>query len=99
MTENKRYTVIHLGNPVDCVIKDHTSDNTIGIFSSMHNPVNEVCDLLNNQDNRIKELETQIKPIKDICKKYQIPIKDLPEVLEEYIATDNEEYLEKLKNQ
>ena len=47
------------------------------------------------KDNKIED-ET---PIQDICKKYQIPIQDLPEVLEEYIATDNEEYLEKLKNQ
>lgn len=35
----------------------------------------------------------------EICKKYRIPLDDLPEVLEEYIDYDNEEYLEKLRNQ
>ena len=59
MTE-KRYTVIHLGNPVGCVIKDHASNNTIGVFSSMHNPVNEVCDLLNKQEENIVNLENRI---------------------------------------
>lgn len=59
MTE-KRYTVIHLGNPVDCVIKDHASNNTIGVFSSMHNPVNEVCDLLNEQEETIKKQNQEI---------------------------------------
>ena len=58
MTE-KRYTIIHLGNPADCVIKDNTSNNTIGVFDSMHNPVNEVCDLLNEQEETIKELELE----------------------------------------
>lgn len=46
-----------------------------------------------------KELKTQLEPIQKICKKYKIPLEDLPEVLEEYITYDNEEYLEKLQNQ
>ena len=39
----------------------------------------------------------KLKPIQEICKKYSIPLDDLPEVLEEYIDYDNEEYLEKLR--
>ena len=34
-------------------------------------------------------LKTIIK-LKRICRKYRIPFKDLPEVLEEYIYSDNE---------
>ena len=41
----------------------------------------------------------KLKPIQEICNKYRIPLDDLPEVLEEYIDYDNEEYLEKLRNQ
>ena len=40
-----------------------------------------------------------IQKLRQICQKYRIPFNDLPEVLEEYIAYDNEEYLEKLRNQ
>ena len=42
---------------------------------------------------------TTIKKLQNICNKYDIPFNDLPEVLEEYIATDNEEYLEKIRRQ
>ena len=50
----------------------------------------EILPILNQQEN-------QLKPIKEICTKYNIPIEDLPEVLEEYITLDNEEYEEKLR--
>ena len=50
----------------------------------------EILPTLNQQEN-------QLKPIKEICTKYNIPIEDLPEVLEEYITLDNEEYEEKLR--
>lgn len=49
--------------------------------------------------NKLNEYEEQLKPIREVCDKYDIPLKDLPGTLEEYIAYDNEEYLEKLKNQ
>lgn len=42
----------------------------------------------NNTTNKLQE----------ICTKYHIPFNDLPEILEEYIATDNEEYLEKIRS-
>lgn len=44
----------------------------------------EVADLLNT-------LEAEIKPIREVCDKYRIPLKDLPEILEEYIAYDNDD--------
>lgn len=52
--------------------------------------IEEILPILNQQEN-------QLKPIKEICNKYHIPIKDLPELLEEYITLDNEEYEEKLR--
>ena len=51
-------------------------------------------------ENSINDFhQNTLKPIIDVCMKYKIPIQKLPDVLEEYIAYDNEEYLEKLKNQ
>ena len=48
----------------------------------------------------IEQEETQtLDQLQKICNKYDIPFNDLPEVLEEYIATDNEEYLEKIRRQ
>lgn len=46
----------------------------------------ELRDLLNG-------LLTDFSPIIEICKKYDIPLKDLPSTLEEYIALDNGEEL------
>lgn len=48
---------------------------------------------------KLNKYETILKPIRDVCEKYNIPLEDLPDVLEEYIAYDNAEYLEKLQNQ
>lgn len=48
----------------------------------------------------IEQEENQaVNKLQKICNKYDIPFNDLPEVLEEYIATDNEEYLEKIRSQ
>ena len=47
----------------------------------------------------IEQEERQtLTQLQKICNKYDIPFNDLPEVLEEYISTDNEEYLEKLRS-
>lgn len=48
---------------------------------------------------KLNELEDQLRPIRDVCIKYNIELADLPDTLEEYIAYDNAEYLEKLQNQ
>ncbi|WP_296882192.1 hypothetical protein [uncultured Methanobrevibacter sp.] len=47
----------------------------------------------------IKDFIRTLMKLRKICRKYRIPFNDLPDVLEEYIAYDNEEYLEKLRNQ
>ena len=57
----------------------------------------ELKEIGDYQTNHIKELQEELQPIQDICKKYKIPLEDLPDVLEEYITLDNEEYEEKLK--
>jgi hypothetical protein len=82
MAENKRFYIQGIGI-ADRERKRLYDLKTIDGFISIR-------DLLN-------ELDTQLKPIQDICTKYKIPITDLPEVLEEYITLDNEEYEEKLK--
>lgn len=46
-----------------------------------------------------QEENRTINRLQKVCNKYDIPFNDLPEVLEEYIATDNEEYLEKIRSQ
>lgn len=45
-----------------------------------------------------QEENRTVNRLQKVCNKYDIPFNDLPEVLEEYIATDNEEYLEKLRS-
>ena len=57
----------------------------------------ELKEIGDYQTNHIKELQEELQPIQDICDKYKIPLEDLPDVLEEYITLDNEEYEEKLK--
>lgn len=47
--------------------------------------------------DKLNAYEDQIKPIRDVCDKYDINLNDLPSVLEEYISYDNAEYLEKLE--
>ena len=41
--------------------------------------------------NLLNGLHEELEPIKKICEKYRIPLKDLPEILEEYIAYDNDD--------
>ena len=57
---------------------------------------------LANEEYQARELERflngileDLLPILEVCRKYNIDVKDLPETLEEYIAYDNEEYLAK----
>ena len=62
MTE-KRFTIIHIGNPYECVIKDHITDNTIGMFDSTTEPVNEVVECLNALHEENSLLKDIIKDI------------------------------------
>lgn len=74
-------------------------DNELVAYANSQINARYIRDLLNKQEGTIQDLKTQLEPIQKICKKYKIPLEDLPEVLEEYITYDNEEYLEKLQNQ
>ena len=86
---NKRFT---MDNPNDWgyPITDNQTGKVYSCASNMR-----MMDFL----EVVNKIEDTLKPIQAVCDKYKIPIKDLPEVLEEYIAYDNEEYLEKLKGQ
>jgi hypothetical protein len=74
-------------------VKNTDNNETIGLFTRFQHPQ------LEQLVKQLNKYEKQLQPIREICEKYKIPLQDLPDVLEEYIAYDNEEYLEKLKNQ
>ena len=115
MATEKRFQIIHLGNPYDFVVKDHQTNRTYGHLQGddkslqecldniadeneqLKSALKELKEIGDYQTNHIKELQEELQPIQDICKKYKIPLEDLPDVLEEYITLDNEEYEEKLK--
>ena len=60
-------------------IKDtETGEKYVGIIDSAF------IDLVN-------KLHEELEPIRTVCTKYNIPLKDLPEILEEYIAYDNDD--------
>ena len=42
--------------------------------------------------NKLNQFEQRLTPIIEVCKKYNIPIADLPGVLDEYIVRDNDGY-------
>lgn len=76
-----------------CLSKDCNEDGEYQFcFKDLKYQAVELKQLLNG-------LIKDFGPIIEVCQKYDIPLKDLPEVLEEYISYDNEEYLEKLKKQ
>lgn len=74
----KRFQIIHIGNPYECVIKDHDTNNTIGMFDSTTEPVNEVVDLLN-------ELHEEVQSQSIVIKGYQ----DRNEILNQQICDKN----------
>lgn len=67
MTENKRFTYL-----------DYSRDGYIGSFYLNDKPITnkEVWDLLNEQDERIKELEKEINALKEIKKEITYESKD-----------------------
>ena len=72
-------------------------ENTVELNKDADAALKELKEIGDYQTNHIKELQEELQPIQDICDKYKIPLEDLPDVLEEYITLDNEEYEEKLK--
>ena len=66
------------------VCKGYTYENSIGPFNRFEKEqLQKLVDIINKQNQTLE-------PIQEICKKYRIPIDDLPETLEEYISRDNE---------
>ena len=39
----------------------------------------------------LNKFDEILKPIRKVCDKYNIPLKDLPEILEEYIAYNDDD--------
>ena len=90
----KDYDVLKNGFHVDqnsfsgywfCLSKDLTEDGDYQFcFKDLKYQAQELKELLN-------DLLDDLIPIMEVCKKYDIPIRDLPQTLEEYISLDNEE--------
>ena len=70
-----------------------TAKRFTGEFDKQYSGVYDDREQLTNFEvvNLLNELHEELEPIKKICKKYRIPLKDLPEILEEYIAYDNDD--------
>lgn len=67
-------------------IINETTGECYGLFDRFEKyQLEKLVECLNNK-------EKQLTPIISICKKYHIPIEDLPGVLDEYIVRDNDGY-------
>ena len=49
----QRFTTIYLGNPYECVIKDHFEDKSYGTISGEEKAIKGLCGLLNTQQATI----------------------------------------------
>ena len=49
----QRFATIYLGNPYECVIKDHFEDKTYGTISGEEKAIKSLCGLLNEQQDQI----------------------------------------------
>ena len=54
MTENKRFQIIHLGNPYDFVVKDHNTNKTYGTLQGDDKSLMELLNELNDENTHIK---------------------------------------------
>ena len=57
MTENKRFQIIHLGNPYDFVVKDHNTNKTYG---TLQGDDKSLMELLNELDSENKKLKAKV---------------------------------------
>lgn len=59
---NQRYTTIHIGNPYECVIKDHRTGRTYGMFNSTDDePIKNLCWILNQYDQRLQDKDDLLR--------------------------------------
>ena len=70
MTENKRFQIIHLGNPYDFVVKDHNTNKTYGTLQGDDKSLMELLNELDSENQRLKlendGLRYALKNIKQI---------------------------------
>lgn len=55
MTENKRFQIIHLGNPYDFVVKDHATNKTYGTLQGDDKSLTELLDGLAEENKQLKQ--------------------------------------------
>jgi len=60
MTENKRFQIIHLGNPYDFVVKDHNTNKTYGTLQGDDKSLIELLNELNDENTHIKNTITEM---------------------------------------
>ena len=58
----KQFQIIHLGNPYEFVVKDNTTNKTYGPFEGDEK---SMSDLLNEQQEKITELEIELTDCKN----------------------------------
>ena len=66
MTE-KRFQIIHLGNPYDFVVKDHQTNRTYGCFQGDDKSLQECLDNIADENEQLK----------DKCENYKQALLDL----------------------
>lgn len=85
--KNQYYTLKYHGS-----IEDGFDDLPVTIILTKNKRVYKK-DLLEYKDNDV------LQRLNNLCKDYNMCLEDIPDILEEYISYDNQEYLDKLKNQ
>ena len=55
MTENKRFQIIHLGNPYDFVVKDHNTNRTYGTFQGDDDSLEECLNNIADENDQLKK--------------------------------------------
>lgn len=55
MTENKRFQIIHLGNPYDFVVKDHNTNKTYGTLQGDDKSLMELLNELSEEKEQLKQ--------------------------------------------
>ena len=55
MTMNKRFQIIHLGNPYDFVVKDHATNKTYGTLQGDDKSLTELLDELAEENQELKQ--------------------------------------------
>ena len=86
MTENKRFQIIHLGNPYDFVVKDHQDNAIYGTLQGDDKSLQECLDKIAYENEqlkqRIRELEKENKELKSINQKQAESRRKITKILE-----------------